>query len=165
MASFELLAVEPPEFTGQLQGFVWSPPQGIAAFQPIPEAPAAAANGRARLTQMKQLARRFTAYQQLGQENYVLRMLPQPIDRYEPAAEAGADGGAFAFTYGVNPEVVLLIETDGKAWQFACLRLSVARLFVDLDDERAWDAKPTGSREFQNSGEIYTQLRQYVARP
>jgi hypothetical protein len=111
---------------------------------------------------MKQLARRFTARQRLGPDDYTLRMLPQPVDRYQPSDADAADGAAFAFTYGVNPEVLLLIETDGETWQFACLRLSVARLTVDLDGEAAWNARGTGSREFQNSGEVYTQYRQYL---
>lgn len=162
MASYEFLAVEPPAFRGRFRQFIWQPPQAFAEFQPIPEVPSPSATARGRLTQMKQLARRFAAYQRLGQDKYTLRMLPQPVDRYQPSDEDAADGAAFAFTYGVNPEVLLLIETDGSRWQFACLRLSVARLMVDLDGEEAWNARGTGSREYQNGGEVYTQSRQYL---
>ena len=165
LASYEFLAVETPRYIGEFRRFVWEPPDGVAEFQEIPNAPTPAKTKRGRLTQMKQMARRFKAHQQLGETNYNLRMLPQPVHRYQPTDAADADAAAFAFTYGVNPEVLMLIETDGTKWTFACLRLSVARLTVDLDGEPAWSANPTGRREFQNPNEVYTQARQYVPIP
>jgi hypothetical protein len=159
MASYEFLAVDPPQFRGRFRRFTWEPQEGAASFRPVPDAPAPADNERTRLTQMKQLARRFNAHQTYEGMNSVLRLMPQPIDRYQPA---GSDGAAFAFASGVNPEVLLLIEADGPIWKFACARMSTARLVVELDGEAVWEMNPTGAAEFQNSAEPYTQSLHYL---
>ncbi len=59
--------------------------------------------------------------------------MPQPIDRYADAENGIADGAAFAFANGTNPEVGMLLETDGKTWSFGVFRLSTAAILVELD--------------------------------
>ena len=165
MASYEFLALETPAIRARFRQLNWEPPQGVADFRPILDGPVPAANARTRLTQMKQLARRFSAHQTLEGMANRLRMLPQPIDRYQPSDDEHADGAAFVFTYGVNPEVLLLIESDGATWTYACGRLSTAELIVELDGESVWEMNPTGRAEFHNSLEPYTQSIQSVAIP
>ena len=78
------LAVEPltAEFRGQE---VWAPKSSGVKFTSLPGAPAPAATSRQRLTQMKALAREFAASMKDEQgESYQLRLLTQPLVRYEP---------------------------------------------------------------------------------
>ena len=84
---------------------------------------------------MKELARRFKAFeffQPRGSdslERYELRLLPQPIHRYADASAGLLDGALFVIAYGTNPEVVLVIEANGKektqpVWTFALARIA-----------------------------------------
>jgi len=99
---------------------------------------------------MKQLARRFSAVQTVSEpgtenEQLILRLLPQNIDRYVPATDEVAlrstksDGAMFLFVAGRMPGVVLLLETDGEKWQFGVGRLSApSTLILSLDDKPVW---------------------------
>jgi len=88
---------------------------------------------RARLAQMRELARRFTVHEKVGGSQIECRLMPQPIDRYTDRENQLIDGAAFAFANGTNPEAGILLETDGKDWSFGAFRLSTAALFVGLD--------------------------------
>ena len=61
-----------------------------------------------------------------------LRMLSQPVYRFEPEAKSGAgrapDGALFAYVLTTDPEAWLLIEErpagDGPAWHYAFARMT-----------------------------------------
>jgi hypothetical protein len=131
----------------------WSPSASAVTMQPLPDAPAPAATANRRLFQMKRLADQFSASQTVEGEHLELRLLPRPIDRYappagEPAAgqpgtDRAADGAMFLFVAGRMPGVLLLIETDGRTWQYGIGRLShPSALVVSRDGNVVWEAAP-----------------------
>ena len=101
---------------------------------------------------MKALARRFKAYEYFAPtkkaaiERYELRLLPQPVLRFEDQKAGLVDGAIFFLAYGTNPEVALLIQADREgdaepAWTYGLARMGRAELHVNLDDSEAWTQK------------------------
>ncbi len=83
------------------------------------------------------------AREDVKNEKCELRLLPTPVDRYKPSDADRADGAIFFFTFGTNPEVVLLIESDGKGWSYAAGRMTGAQVVVlTLDNAIAWEGAP-----------------------
>jgi hypothetical protein len=126
----------------------WKPQAGLARKE-LPDAEAPAATRRARLVQMRRLAREFTGYEisrgSTG-ERGELRLLPAPLYRYPEAENAVVDGALFAFvsTVGTDPEVLLLIEAHkegGKTrWEYACGRFSNWDLYVQHKGKEVWSS-------------------------
>jgi hypothetical protein len=99
---------------------------------------------------MRELARRFQAYESFepkpGErpERYELRLLPQPVARFEDPASRVVDGGLFFQVYRQNPEIALLIEArtrgnSSPAWTYGVERVSAARSLVLRDDREVAD--------------------------
>lgn len=126
---------------------VWAPRTAGIAWQPLTDAPPAQATSRGRLSQMKTLARRFSAtLERRTGEKDELRLLPQPLLRYE-ADDKKVDGALFSFSLGTDPEAILLLEAnlDGKpAWQYAFARYHFLDLRASYDGREVWhvDAMP-----------------------
>ncbi|MEK6263130.1 MAG: hypothetical protein AABP62_31515 [Planctomycetota bacterium] len=120
----------------------WTPGGSAVTMERIPDAPEPAKAAAARLGQIKQLARRFKATQEVREldTSFVhLRMLPREIDRYSPDKTAESDGAIFLFVNGRNPAIVLLIETKGQEWIYGVGRLSApSELTMRLDDTVVW---------------------------
>ena len=153
------------EYRGQR---VWAPKAAGVTFQPVPGAAEPAELPRQRLTQMKALAREFSA--KMTDEDgkqASLRLIPQPLLRYQPKDQSVTDGALFSFSLGTDPEVILLLEArseQGKAsWQYACARYHYIDLKVSFKDKEVWHAAELpheitnleiGSPKFQDS--VYT---------
>ena len=81
-------------------------------------------------------------------ETTELRLLPQPLYRYEPFGGKVLDGGLFSFAAGTDPEVLLLIEARREnrelIWQYAFARFNYAELSASFKGDRVWrvDADP-----------------------
>jgi hypothetical protein len=105
-------------------------------LKPLPDAPKPAATATARLVQMRQLARRFTAKERLKMDSIECRLLTQPIDRYQSAAEKIVDGAIFAYANGTNPELGVVLESDGERWLYGVFRLTSAEANVALDGQQ-----------------------------
>jgi hypothetical protein len=91
----------------------WTPRGPGIALVPIEGAPAPAAAAAQRLGQMRALAREFSATTRDAKGNrYTLRLLPQPLYRYESTDAEVLDGSLFAFvtSAGTDPEALLVIE-------------------------------------------------------
>lgn len=89
----------------------WTPHGPGIALVPIEGAPAATA--ALRLGQMRAVAREFSATTRNAKGNrYTLRLLPQPLYRYESTDPEVLDGSLFAFvtSAGTDPEALLVIE-------------------------------------------------------
>lgn len=128
---------------------VWAPTAAGVTFQPIPDAPVPAETPRLRLTQMKNLAREFSAtLVDLEDKRADLRLVPQPLIRYEPKDKQILDGALFSFALGTDPEVILLLEARSVAtgerpvWQFACARYHYVDLKAFHKGREVWRAKP-----------------------
>jgi hypothetical protein len=105
---------------------------------------AAPASGRGgRLVQMRALARRFTAKLKDSRSGELvdreLRLLNQPIHRYEAVKQGVIDGALFALAEVTDPEVILMIEAfkdgDSPKWRYALARMNNHELEVRLDGQ------------------------------
>lgn len=124
----------------------WMPKSGSQIDQPLPETGAPEDRPVARLTTMRNLARRFEA------ENFLrdgkasaLRLMPQPIDRFQDEAAGVLDAALFAFVEANDPELLLLIEarktsTGEKAWRYTLARMTSRELRVRLDGKEVFTA-------------------------
>ncbi len=134
--------LSPPRADGTLR---WAPVKGGITFRELPDAPAPAAGEAERLRQMRDLAKRFSAreFYNINSQNYTLRLVAHPIDRYTDAASGLVDGAIFAFANGTNPEVLLAIEArrQGKGsptWSYAAAPLTRAEPTLRLGKQDVW---------------------------
>jgi hypothetical protein len=71
-----------------------------------------------------------------------MRLLTQPIFRYQSPAQNIADGTMFAFVQGTDPEVLLLIEphdaTGVRSWHYALARMNSTAFGVTYKDHEVW---------------------------
>jgi hypothetical protein len=120
----------------------WSPKTAGITLAPIPGAPDPAATAPERLRQMRALAREFHAFFDLPENQSELRLLTQPLYRYETNRPDLIDGALFAFVQTTDPEVLLLLEArpiDGKAaWHYALARMSMVNLRARHKDQSVW---------------------------
>ena len=130
-------------------GAAWTPKTGSGGLnREVPDAPSPAEGKPQRLTQMRSLARRFSAtcYSPRVDEPTQLRLLPQPLYRYADDDSGVLDGGLFAFVVSNDPELFLLVEAVRKTkdakpqWQYSLARMSSQKLAVVLDDKEVWTA-------------------------
>ena len=112
-------------------------PRHHADADPGCAAPARSAS--LRLTQMRTLARDFAARTQDSEDlHWELRLLPQPLYRYESTDPSVLDGADFAFvtSAGTDPEAILVLEArnpergDAPVWHFAVARFTDLNLWV-----------------------------------
>jgi hypothetical protein len=142
---FHSLATEPlsAEFRGKE---VWAPTKAGLTFAPIEDAPVPAASARLRLTQMRALARDFSASLKDAEgEAYQLRLLTQPIYRYEPQNRGVVDGAIFSFAVGTDPEVLLIVEArqvkDAVRWEYALARFHYVEMKAVYKDREVFRAE------------------------
>jgi len=131
---------------------VWSPTIAGVRFQEVTDAPIPAETPVARLRQMKELVRRFSAtltgWKSSESQHEELRLLPQPLYRYDLKAAKTThpelrDGAVFAFAQGTDPEALLLLEAVAEgdhppSWQYAFARATSGGLEAQLDGKLAW---------------------------
>jgi hypothetical protein len=141
--SYEYISLTTTPFSLTSDDMRWSPTGTLFEFKPIPDAPAPEKTPQLRLRQLRETARRFASREVVKNEKCELHLLPTPVDRYTPSNSDRADGAIFLFTFGTNPEVVLLIESDGKKWNYAAGRMTGAEVVVlTLDGAVAWEGAP-----------------------
>ena len=126
----------------------WTPSKPGVVFHTIPEAAAPGETPVMRLREMKALAAEFSSTM-LGWradkgDREDLRLLPQPLYRYESKRTDVVDGAVFAFVQGTDPESLLLIEAfhNGKRleWQFAFARNTSGELEGRHREKVVWHA-------------------------
>lgn len=148
LLTYEFVSLTPQKFGMAVpnpQGYQWLPHSTLLAMETLDDDSPPAATPRGRLAQMRDLARRFTAQEQLNGEKISLRMLAQPIDRYDDANADILDGTVFVFANGTNPEMGLLLECSDKHWSYGLFRLASASLFAQFDGKPLdVAAKPQG---------------------
>lgn len=134
---------------GKRDGVVaWQPEKPGVEFKPVPDASVPAESSVARLRQMKTLASQFSStmlgWRANSSDREVLRLLPQPLYRYESRRPEVLDGAVFAFVQGTDPESLLLIEAykskDGFEWQFAFARRTSGELEGRHKEILVWHA-------------------------
>lgn len=162
LLNHEFVALNQPTFRMKRDRFIWEPTKGNLKWEELKSDEVPAENPRLRLAQMRRLSEKFTAQQTVGQSQIILRRLTTPIDRYEPTSDPKSDGAAFAYVWGVNPEAVLFLETDGKKWFHAWAPLSSAPLEGRLDDAVVWQCPP-GPHEDRSAP--YTSIHRQLTVP
>jgi hypothetical protein len=147
---------------------VWTPAEAGIDLKPLADAPAPAASPRQRLTQMRDLAAKFTAEKTTREnETRVLRLLSQPVYRYEGLdAKDGntLDGALFAFVEATDPEIFLLVEArtnaDKPVWHYAAARMNSVRLEVSHRDAPVWKVDVLPWRDALNRRDLpYTAFQ------
>jgi hypothetical protein len=135
----------------------WAPRRPGIELREIPGAPVPALVEADRLRQLKSLAQRFSGHEfyDRTQQTYVLRLLPHPVLRYADAGGNLVDGAVFLFAHGTNPEILLLIEAQGRApgsatWRFGLAQLSRADLTVRLDQKDVWTRSVSPQRSTED---------------
>jgi hypothetical protein len=162
LLNHEFVALYEPKLQAKRDTFVWEPSEGNLKFHEFRDAEPPVENARLRLSQMRRLAEQFTAAQTVGTSQIVLRRVATPLDRYEPSDNPRADGALFAFAWGVNPEAVLFLESDGKKWLYAWAPLSSAPLKATLGDSVVWECPP-GPHEDRTAR--YTSIHRQMTVP
>lgn len=124
---------------------LWAPRKAGIEFKEVPGAPVPAAGEADRLRQIRDLLKRFSAQEFWDQtsQDYPLRLLSHPIDRYADADSGLVDGAIFVYANGTNPEVLLLLEArrrgpGSSAWFCAAAPLTCAAPTLKLDKQPVW---------------------------
>ncbi len=117
----------------------WTPLAPGVKIVPIAGAPAPAPSARERLAQTRTLTRDFSASSRDRTDRlWELRLLPQPLYRYESTDPDVLDGALFTYvtSAGTDPEALLLIEArkprpnDSPIWHYAIARFTDLQLSV-----------------------------------
>jgi hypothetical protein len=125
----------------------WLPKVPGITLAAIPEAPAPARTPAQRLAQIRALAREFSGTTQDQFKNrWELRMLPQPLFRYESTDPDVLDGAVLAFvsSAGTDPEAILVIEarqsagTSKPLWQFGLARFTDMNLVMRYEGKEVF---------------------------
>ena len=126
---------------------VWKSDKPTISFAKLTDARAPTDTGVRRLIQMRQIAGEFEVWDDHGWTKTVrqqLRLLPQPVYRYEDKSLNVVDGAVFVFALANDPEAVVLVEAcekDGSHWwQYACSPVSIYALEAKRKDEVVWTA-------------------------
>jgi hypothetical protein len=126
---------------------VWSPRKNSIPFGPLADAPDPSKTPNQRLTQLKELARRFRVSIIKG-KLVEGRLMPQPLIRYAAVDSGVIDGAVFAFAEATDPEALLILEArrdpshpDGL-WTFSFARMTSPQVEVRLGDRLLWTGLP-----------------------
>ncbi len=141
---FQSFSREPLEAWYQ-GGKIWAPEVGDIEFAVLEDAPPPSSAKFARLRQMRSLAGEFSVDATVRNDHSVtrrLRVLTQPIFRYDSRDPQVLDGAIFAFVEGTDPELLIAIEArktaDGFQWQYAIGRMNSIRFEVRRNDKVVW---------------------------
>jgi hypothetical protein len=105
---------------------IWRPRSAGVTFRNVPEAEAPGDMPEQRLRQMKAFAREFAAEFKRDArvpEGGPLRLMSQPLYRYEGTVDGLIDGAIFGLADGTSPHLLLLLEAretaEGRHWGYA----------------------------------------------
>jgi hypothetical protein len=150
LLSYEFLSLTEKSFSlkHKTEEVLWDATGSGLSLKDLPDAPKPATTAAARLTQMRQLARRFGATETYNKDTVECRLIAQPIDRYQSEADKIVDGAIFALANGTNPEIGIVLECDAERWNYGVLRLCGAKSAVTLDGKQvaAYEKFTAGGR-------------------
>jgi hypothetical protein len=123
----------------------WTSNQAGVELKPIPGAPPPAATPAQRLRQIRELSKDFTARQVSHTGvGYEMRLLLQPIYRYEGTEGDLIDGALLVFVHAGDPEIFFQIEARKVGgvpqWQYSLARFNSIFLAVSHKGREVWSA-------------------------
>lgn len=124
----------------------WTTKRPGVELKPIPGAPQPAATPEKRLRQLRDLAKEFTA-RQIAHDGveYEMRLLSQPLYRYENTEGDLIDGAPYVFVHAGDPETFFLIEVrkhgGASQWEYALARFNSVFLAVRHKGREIWKAE------------------------
>lgn len=125
----------------------WAPRAPGVQFKKLEGAPAPDSAPIRRQTQMRNIVRERFSGDVFKTENgqiEKLRLLPQPLYRYEPLPSELIDGSIFSLAFGTDPEILVILEakkTDsGAEWHYALAPCTSRRAVGYLDDKEVWNS-------------------------
>jgi hypothetical protein len=125
----------------------WVPQAAGVDLKPLEGAPTPAGTAAQRLAQIRSLSREFTGRSMSEQgQAWELRLLPQPLYRYESTDPDVLDGALFTLvsSAGTDPEIILMIEArkanSGPQWVFGAARFSDMNLWLKHKGQEVWSS-------------------------
>jgi hypothetical protein len=135
----------------------WVPQAAGVDLKPLEGAPSPALSAMQRLTQMRGLAREFTGKSLSDQgQTWELRLLPQPLYRYESTDPDLVDGALFTLvsSAGTDPEIILVLEARkspaGHQWVFGAARFSDMNLWLNRRGQEVWSSIRSDENTFNH---------------
>ncbi len=123
----------------------WTPQAAGVELKVAEGAPEPADSASKRLAQMRTLAREFSGRSRGDSgESWTLRLLPQPLYRFESSDPDVIDGALFALVSdaGTDPEIILDLEARktgaGIRWVFGAARFSDMSLWLNHKNQEVW---------------------------
>jgi hypothetical protein len=123
----------------------WMPQSASLTEQRLTDAPDPGASPSSRLTQMRRLCEQFAIRTEPRDEQPVrLRLMPQPVYRFDDEAAQIIDGALFAFTETTDPEVVVLLEAvqpmgaEKVYWRFSAAKMTSRPVVAERNDKVIW---------------------------
>src|SRR5262249_14772273 len=143
LESHEFHSLAPVGLTATRGGrTVWMPSGPGVTFHPVRAAAKPAATPVERLRQLRDLAREFHRVVHPDKGNTELRLLAQPLYRYEKEPGGSPDGAIFAFVLTTDPEAILVLEerpgAAGPAWHYAFAKMTNHSLAMRHRDRVVW---------------------------
>ncbi len=141
--AFTLTSPELIQLTGPTERR-WTPQSSHFALRDFPDSPDVGDKPAVRLRQMKEISRRFEAHEFWDPNNsrFEMRLLVQPVHRYQDESIKLTDGAVFVLAHGTNPEVLIQIEAHADEqpphWRYSLVRLGSAELHVSIDGKEVW---------------------------
>lgn len=124
----------------------WKPKAGVKRHL-LENAPEPSKTEAGRMQQMRTFCRDFAAKSvSPGGDRTELRLLPQPLYRFQSSNPEVVDGALFAYvcSVGTDPEVFLQLEAlatpEGPRWHYFLARFSHMDLFVNYKNTEVWQA-------------------------
>jgi hypothetical protein len=143
---FELVALSEGVSVVMHDGWRWSPKTALK-MTPFADAPPPADSAARRLSQTKRLVEQFSLTEQYRGESFELRLLPNPVYRYQDKEDGLIEGALFNFAHGTNPEILAVIECrkepSGPVWSYGFLPLAGAAVTAKLDGKTVWTKELT----------------------
>jgi len=149
-------------------GVIWTPPNAEPKFQQLADARPPHATASRRRVQLKSLAREFSMRTGAGEAKRQsavpeLRMLPQPLYRYEiedGGQDGIVDGAAFCFVVnGGNPQAFLLLEAmrtgDTLSWRYGFTRRTLAELKAFHKKREVWSTNYLAPRRQTSTNSFF----------
>ena len=96
-------------------------------------------------------------------EMRTLRLLSQPVARYESKSGGVIDGALFAFVEATDPEVFLLLEMrpagTKHGWHYGLARMASVRMQASLAGRAVWEVETLPYDGYRNRPDLpYTLL-------